>query len=297
MTTQGERIRALFGNATEAVVVAPFMKVNALNFLLDAIPTHVPLSCITRWLPREVAAGVSDPEVLTVLEKRGNASLSLVDRLHAKLYIADDKCLTGSPNVTFAAFGESASAGNIEVLVETTTINPDVATTLKVIEREAIVATQAMAVAVRRLADNLSQADVPDNPRANDSWYPVSRRPDKAFRLYSYPPAGFITSANRVLLTDIANCNFSPGLSETKFREKVRALLLTVPMTNPVLEASQDFLFTRHDADKFLETMATDEYSATDIWIAFVRWMACFFNDKLTIQEVSDIALRRAQEV
>ena len=295
--TQGERIRALFGSAKKAVVVAPFMKVNALESLLDAIPSHVPLNCVTRWLPREVAAGVSDPEVLTVLEQRGNASLSLVDRLHAKLYIADDKCLTGSPNVTFAAFGESFNAGNIEVLVETTTINPDVATTLDIIEREATVATQAMAVAVRRLADTLSPTDVLDSPRANESWFPVSRRPDNAFRMYSAPPAGFITSANRLLLTDIAKCNLAPGLSETQFREQIRALLLTVSMATPVLEASQDLLFTRHDADRYLETMTTDDYSTTDIWIAFVRWMACFFNDKLTIQEVAEIALRRAQDV
>lgn len=295
--TQGERIRALFRHATEAVVVAPFMKVNALQSLLDAIPAHVPLKCVTRWLPREVAAGVSDPEVLAVLESRGNATLSLVDRLHAKLYIADEKCLTGSPNVTFAAFGENTITGNIEVLVETTKINQDVAATLEVIELEAIVATQAMAVSVRRLADNLSLANVPDSPRANDPWFPVSRRPNLAFRMYSTPPAGFITSAQRLLLTDIAKCNLSPGLSENQFRKEIRALLLDVPMTRPVLEASQDFLFTRHDADRFLESMATDEYSSTDIWIAFVRWMACFFDDKLTVQEVSELALRRAQDV
>ena len=31
--------------------------------------------------------------------------------------------------------------------------------------------------------------------------------------------------------------------------------------------------------------MATDEYSHSDLWTAFVRWMAHFFDDKVTIQE------------
>ena len=95
--TQGDRIRALFKSATDKVVViAPFMKVDALRSLLEVIPSRTHIRCVTRWLPREVAAGVSDPEILTELEKRGNSALSLVDRLHAKLFIAGDRCLAGS---------------------------------------------------------------------------------------------------------------------------------------------------------------------------------------------------------
>ena len=295
--TQGERIRKLFRDATQAVIVAPFMKVDALKSLLDAVPVDVPLRCVTRWLPREVAAGVSDPEVLTVLQERGNATLSLVDRLHAKLYIADERCLTGSANVTFAGFGESASPGNIEVLVETATDNQDVAATLENIEREAIGATQAMADAVRRLAESITPpAVLPGFPR-EDTWHPVSRRPEDAFRMYTTPPTGFIRAADRRLLTDVANCNLLPGLAESQFREQIRTLLLAVPMSKPVLEATEDFLFTRHAADRFIETMATDVYSATDIWTSFVRWMAYFFSDKVTVQEVSELALRRAQDI
>ena len=57
---------------------------------------------MTRWLPREIAAGVSDPEILDVLEERGNFTLTLVDNLHAKIYVADENCLVGSSNVTLS---------------------------------------------------------------------------------------------------------------------------------------------------------------------------------------------------
>lgn len=296
-TTQGERIRALFHEAGTAMVIAPFMKVDAMKSLLDAIPSQIPLRCVTRWLPREVAAGVSDPEVLAVLHERGNATLALVDRLHAKLYIADEKCLSGSANVTFAGFGESSNSGNIEVLIGTTTANHDVVSVLKEIEREASIATPAMAASVRRLADSLTPPTTLPGSDLEDAWYPVSRRPEDAFGMYTKPPTGFVRAAERVLLADIGRCNLRPGLPEPQFREQIRGLLRAIPMSELVLEGTEDLLFTRHDADRFIEPIATDEYSATDIWIAFVRWMAYFFDDRLTVQEVSEVALRRAQDL
>ena len=83
----------------------------------------------------EVAAGVSDPEILDVLEEHGDFDLSLVDRLHAKLYIAGDRCLVGSANTTLAGLGEAGDGGNIEALVETTIDDPGIAATLDEIAR------------------------------------------------------------------------------------------------------------------------------------------------------------------
>ena len=105
-STQGSRIRVLLAGAVgEVTIIAPFVKVDALRSLIDVVPSAVHLRCVTRWLTREVAVGISDPEVLDVLEERGNFSLSLVDRLHAKLYIAGNRCLAGSSNVTFCGDG------------------------------------------------------------------------------------------------------------------------------------------------------------------------------------------------
>ena len=115
--------------------------------------------------------------------------------------------------------------------------------------------------------------------------------------MYASPPGGFLTTANRQLIVDVAGCNLPPGLDELKFRQAVRDLLAAIPMAHPVLEGTQDFLFTRRDADRFLESMVTDEYSSSDVWTAFIRWMGHFFSDTLTIQEVSELALRRAQHV
>ena len=291
--TQGDRIRALFGGAQgEIAIIAPFIKVGALISLLEVVPPDTHLRCVTRWLPREVATGVSDPEILDVLEERGRFTLTLVDSLHAKLYIAGDDCLAGSSNVTLPGLGET-SDGNIEVLVATTIQDPGVASTLGDIAEAERPATRTLAEATRRLADSLVQPAA--KPNGEKPWFPHSRRPEHAFRLYSRPPTGFLLEADRSLLSDVAGSNVPPGLEEDGFRTEIRALLATIPLAEALLDATEDVTLTRADAHSHLELLATDEFSTNDLWLAFVNWMAYFFPDEVMKQEIAEVALRRAQ--
>ena len=292
VSTQGDRIRALFREASSATIIAPFIKTNAFQSLLDAIAPQVPIRCVTRWLPAEVAAGVSDLDVLDMLEQRGSYELLLADRLHAKLYIADNRCLAGSANVTLSGLGESNEYGNIEILVDTELDDPSVVAALRSIEHDAIPATRSMADAVRRLADALSQTPA---LAFNAVWHPVSRHAERAYRLYSDPPKGFISGANRTLLADIARSNLRPGLDEVGFREAIRALLAAIPIAATFLNATEDKLLTRADANPFLETLTTADHGSQDLWAAFVQWMSYFYDDIVMKQEISEIALRRAQ--
>ncbi len=292
--TQGHRIRVLFESAADRVaVIAPFIKVDALRSLLDVVPPTVPLRCVTRWLPREVAAGVSDPEIFDLLEARGHFRLSLVDRLHAKIYIAGERCLAGSSNVTLAGLGGGNEEENIEVLVETTTDDPAVVATLDAISKVERPATRALAEAARRLADSLvtSTAAAPD---PNAPWFPKSRRPERAYRMYFHPPNEYLGVADQVLLADLAHANLQPGGAENEFRVAIRTLLAAIPIAAPILEASGDVTVTRADVQEYLETLA-GEFSTRDLWMAFVNWMAYFFADCVMKQEIAEIALRRAQ--
>ena len=293
--TQGARIRALFESAGgETAVIAPFIKVDALRSLLEVIPAGLHLRCVSRWLPREIAAGVSDPEILDLLETRGNFSLSLVDRLHAKLYIAGDRCLVGSANVTLAGLGEGGDGGNIEVLVETTIDDPGIAATLEAITQVERAATRSMAQTARRLADSLADSTTPGG--APDApWFPGSRRPEQAYGFYAQPPSGFVVAADHVLLADLASSNLPPGLEEHEFRDAIRSLLAAIPLAETLLEASEDMTLTRADASSWLETITGEDFSTNDLWLAFVNWMAYFFSDQVMKQEIAEIALRRAR--
>lgn len=292
--TQGGRIRALFESAVGNVsVIAPFIKADALRSLLDVIPTDTHLHCVTRWLPQEVAAGVSDPEILDMLEERGNFTLSLVDRLHAKLYIAGGRCLAGSANVTLAGLGEGGSK-NIEVLVETAIDDPGIAATLEEISQAERPATRLMAQTARRLADSLPTSMV-STVNLEASWFPISRRPEYAYQFYTQPPSGYLRATDRILLTDLANSNLQPGLKEDEFRTEVRSLLAAIPIAEALLDATEDTTLTRSDAHSYLETISRDDFSTNDLWLAFVNWMAYFFHDRVMKQEITEIALRCAQ--
>ncbi len=293
--TQGDRIRALFEDAEgEVVVIAPFIKVDALRSLLEVIPAGSQLRCVTRWLPKDIAAGVSDPEILDLLEIRGNFNLFLVDRLHAKLYINGNRCLAGSVNLTLAGLGEIGESSNIEILVETTVHDPGIAATLAAISEAERPATRHMAETVRRLADSLSNPKI--SAVALDApWFPLSRRPEQAYKLYMQPPVGFVGAAERSLIADLANSNIQPGLDEKEFRQKIRSLLAEVEIAEDLLESSEDTILTRADANTFLETISGENFSANDLWSAFVNWMVYFYPDLVMKHEIAEIALRRAR--
>ena len=295
-STQGDRIRALLGSATgEASIIAPFIKADGLRSLLSVVSSDVHLRCVTRWLPREVAAGVSDVEILDALAERGsNFSLSLADRLHAKLYVADDRCLVGSANVTQAALGEGANYANIEVLVETAVDDPAVVTMLEEISLVERPATKPMAEVVRRLADSLSTSGS-STAHLETSWFPTSRRPQHAYLFYTQPPSETVRAVDRILLADVGNANLQPGLDENEFRAAIRSLLAAMPIAETLLSTAEDTTLTRADARSYLEVISGNYFSIDDLWLAFVNWMGYFYADQFIQQEIAEIALRRAQ--
>ena len=295
-TSQGFRIRELLrGAADNATIVSPFIKVDALRSLLSAVSADVHVRCVTRWLPRDIAAGVSDPEIIDVLEERGDCDIGLVDRLHAKLYIADDRCLAGSVNVTWAGLGESGDSGNLEVLVESSTADAGVAATLEDISREERSADRTLALAARRLADSLPREMLVNS--SGVSWFPRSRRADRAFRCYLDIPTGYVKASERMLLVDLAMFDLQPGLTEDEFGEAIRSKLATLPIAHGLLDATEDRMLTRAEAQSFLEKVASAEESTSDLWRSFLNWMAHFFPGTVMKQEISEVALRRGSRL
>ena len=290
--TSGERIRKQFEQARERVlIVAPFIKTGALRSLLSAIDDDIAVRCVTRWLPREIAAGVSDLDVFELLERRQGSELVLVDRLHAKLYVADDRCLVGSANVTFAGLGESQEA-NLEVLVESDVADPGVRTVLEEVEVGGRPATRLTVDATQRLVESLPEMPATDEL---DAWFPISRRPEMAYQFYEDPRTGERTTGVQLLVKDVAMANLPAGLPHETFRREIRNRLSAIPIAASILATTEDVLLTRSDAQPYLSTKKSDAVSSEDMWVAFVKWMAHFHSDSVMEQEITEVALRRAQ--
>ncbi len=293
--TPGELVRTAFeGGGAEVIIIAPFIKVEALRSILAAIPKSSRVRCVTRWLPRDIAAGVSDPEIIDVLLERGNFSLSLVDILHAKLYIAGDKCLVGSSNVTFPGLGEAGEKSNIEVLVAVSVNDPNVTEVLNEISQAERMATRDDASMARRLADSISPLLVTSSD-GGGVWFPRSRRPERAYDFYRNVPVGYLASAERILLGDVAMANIQPGHNEDEFKASIRTLLSRIPFVRTILTEGEDVTLTRADAQSYLAAVSAGEFSADDLWRSFVSWMSYFYSDQVMKQEIADIGLRRAQ--
>ncbi len=293
--TQGARIRALFQSAKgDCRVIAPFIKLEALESLLKVISQDSRLTCVTRWLPKDIAAGASDPEIFDLLENRGNSELALVDQLHAKLYIAGSRCLAGSANVTLAGMGEVRDGGNIEVLVETTIDDSGISSTLNAIDEISRPATRSMALMARLLGDQLANSST-SNIVLDQMWFPRSKRPQDAYKFYTEAPTRHVGGADKTLLIDLSATNLPLGLSEERFKEEIRSLLSSLPMAKQLLNATLDTRLTREDAKDWLNERSSDTYSASDLWVAFVNWMECFFEDLVVKQEIAEFALRRAR--
>ncbi len=102
--------------ADRIVLVAPYIKLDALSMALDKIGNDASVECFSRWTPLEIQVGASDIECRTLVKRRGG-SFRLHNRLHAKYYRADDYILTGSANLTRSGLGLSNSP-NLEILAK-----------------------------------------------------------------------------------------------------------------------------------------------------------------------------------
>ena len=115
-----DNLKGVLGaSAKQALVCSPYISRSGVDYLFDALPGHVGLDLITRLSPSDWASGVSDPEaIMTLLQLwhgAGNStSLCVVQRLHAKVYSADDsRVMVGSSNLSEGGFDY-----NIELVVE-----------------------------------------------------------------------------------------------------------------------------------------------------------------------------------
>ena len=293
--TNGEKIRSLFRESQGQVsIIAPYIKTEALESLLKVIPSDTSIMCVTCWKPIDVASGYSDPEIIELLDQRDNFSVYLVDNLHAKIYIAGANCLVGSSNVTLAGFGESENS-NIEILIKTDINNSDVKLALSEINQNSKLATFEIAKSIRRIADSIDVSSL----SFSDSymWLPKSRTPEKSYDYYINPPSGYLTEVDRILLQDIATANFQPRLTFDEYAERIRLLLLNFPLTNIIINDPSDRIISFEDSHIYFEEYSADGFSSEDLWLAFVKWMVCFFPDKVMEKEIIRIALRRAKKL
>ena len=109
-------LQALIGDAHDRLtLVTPFYSEDGIEQVFDALGDDTFVSVTTRLSPPDWVAGVADPDALVALLDLlpGRHSLGIMQRLHAKAYVADrTHALIGSANLSEGGFRR-----NLELMV------------------------------------------------------------------------------------------------------------------------------------------------------------------------------------
>lgn len=292
----------------EVLLVAPFIKVDSLSKIFASIPPDVEkITVITRWIPKEIATGVSDLEVFDLIAKRKNARLHLHPCLHAKYYRADNKSLVGSANLTATALGW-CPVPNIELLVE---VDPETRI-IQDMERHlstySIVATEALHTAMQIEVDAL-KLKMKDSPAEQNNadvglssvWLPTCNKPEYLYKIYSgQNTSTLLSSVVKAGELDINALNLLPGMSEESFEKYISAIFESTPVTLEIQELTKDSGATDDAAEaimlKYCNQMTSPIYDSGLYWSIFKKWMMYFFPNRYRIRAAAEV-LEMANEI
>lgn len=274
MTNPGSALMELAAaSQREFVMCAPFAKEHVVAKVLSVVPAGVRVWLFTRWRPDEVAAGVSDTQVLSVVRSRGG-DVYLYDRLHAKYYRNEHGVLLGSANLTGTALGWNRNP-NLELLVTSTYDAIDAVE--RILHESCTVATYQLAREVDEIAALLPAVarDVPAVKHAGepDIWIPSLRMPSDLYRAYQYGAGSLAARSGGAAAEDLSVLDLPPGLDREQFETLVAHRL----RNQPVFISIENHLSEPRRFGEMRQLLSRiagiDRKEAEESWQTTMRWM------------------------
>ena len=286
MILADEVLELLRSARQNALIVAPFIRSEALGKLLDATSPEVDTTVVTRWRPLDLLAGASDLDVFDVAAGKA-ARLLLRSDLHAKLFAADDACLVGSANVTNLALGWRQPA-NLELLVSVPRTQPGIPEFEQTLLAGCVQATEGHRDALKSIVDELESqalqnASLADN--LDDSsfvlpwnWVPSTRTPEDLYAVYS-GNIDFGGEPLRAMQADLRAMSPPASLDHGPFNNWIATMISQTPLIAWIVsEIDHAGSVNEKQLEKKLSEMHidTDEHRARDILETVRRWMTHF---------------------
>ena len=169
-------------DAQGVVLVAPYIKLDALRMTLDAVGDSADITCITRWTPLDVSLGASDVACRLLITDRGG-SFRLHNSLHAKYYRADENVLIGSANLTMSGLGFSKSP-NLEILTWAAYFDW-VAFERRLLRESREITDDEYDIWERMPKSDIDLPDIGFLILDLDQWKPQTRQPEYLWEVYS----------------------------------------------------------------------------------------------------------------
>lgn len=300
----GDQLLELVSSAKKRVVlVAPFIKVDALKRVLDAIPISAGLhiDCVTRWRPEDIVDGVCDLEIFEVITDRENAQLWRHPNLHAKFFRADQSCLLGSANLTGRALGWRLPT-NLELLVELdmgrhelqkwerSLMSSCVSVTA---ELRDLIAHQAADLAAQRPKTTSIDVEHDDDPGFR--WIPLCPSPERLFKVYAgeLDEAKMVRSAFEFAQRDLRTLGPPKGYSEEQFLEYVADRLQQLEVVQKVVSASSSGVSDSQATELIADYIdVSSMIGPTDAWRILKQWMMHFFPEQYRIEVGQEVLVK-----
>ncbi len=288
MRALGDEIISLLSVAQKNVlIVAPFMRSEALSQLLDSIQDGIETKVVTRWRPTDLLAGASDLGVYDLVASN-SASLFLRYDLHAKFFAADDECLIGSANVTNTALGWRTPA-NLELLVHVDRTTDNIVDFEDALLTGSVRATEDQRDRLMELLKKLRELSVAI-PETDDNkttmgllspgWVPRIRNPEELYSVYC-GNSDFSRSAYKAMQEDLAQFGAVPGMDEEGFRSWVASTISQTPLVAWVVQnIDTTGQVTEAELSSLLAKIGVDEnlHRARDVLEVLERWLSYFFH-------------------
>ena len=307
VASPGDAVIELIENASDRlVIVAPYIKSATIRRLLASVPgTVAELTCITRWLPEDIASGVCDLEIFDdILNVRGGRLL-VHPHLHAKYYSNGRQTLVGSANLTSRGLGWHIPA-NVEILVALPAEFPGLVTWESMLLESAIEATEQLCRHLRTQADQLKQAGSlhpsPEveaetgDPERFTLWVPQCPVPERLWEVYSGGGADtMVSSAYKAAQDDLKALSPPQGLTEKLFKAYVAGILRQIPLLAELDKLAVAGL-TDTKAHEFLsdhlDGHSDDMNECVQVWRISKVWLTYFFPEAYRLETGQEVLVK-----
>ena len=310
MEIWGNKLSEILMNATrDVVIVAPYIKNYALQRLVSNMSEKLTsVTCVTRWLPEDIASGVCDLDIFSTLNGTQGGRLLVQSNLHGKYYRGDDRCLIGSANLTSRGMGW-ITPGNVELLVELPSNFPGLRQWEETLLISAVEATKELHDQIEQEADRIHGRQaftrIPEVEAADGAgepvsyWVPKCSVPARLWDIYSNRDAGttMLASTRQAATEDLDALNPPKGLSRSFFEAYVVGIMRQMPLIVTIDDRALNGL-TDTEAQAFLESELGDRapYSAHQTWDVLKEWIIYFMGSLYRV-ETGEAVLVKGQRL
>ena len=278
--------------------IAPYIKEASMRRLVEVLPSTVSeFTCITRWLPQDIASGVCDITIFDIVARIPGGRMFIHPLLHAKYYSNGSQTLIGSANLTSRGL-EWYRPSNIELLL------PFESNSLGLLEWETALLDSCIEVNNQIKEEILRQVstlqatgktnDIPEIEVNSDYhypdqwWVPRCPVPDRLWDVYrGGGTETIVVSAFDAAKSDLKYLSLPIGISNNLlFNSYVASVMKQTPLISELDKLSEEGL-SDSKAYELLSQHVVDKDQSLDytsLWTITKRWLTCFLPDMYRVE-------------